>query len=186
MRPRRDGKKQTVVLKRPEGLAVIDAQKKLMIPGGPLDQFAQSLGGPAEFIKGARFSSDRKMQEMVRIWDTMSTTQKANTSLHDICAKVSIEEDMAVGLATAAMYKWQQLWSNWRNAEALPEVMNHSIEVAKGRKPEGGLDDRRMQFQMGGLLPMPSGGFTINNINQQTITGVPSPEEDVLGEVIDV
>lgn len=146
---------------------------------GPLDFFAQEVaGGKEQFIEGCRFSDNPRVQSIVRLWNSSSP----DTSLEDLCTQADIKPDELVGEATKALFKWKRMWAKWKNAQKLPDVMEASANAALC---PNGVEDRKMQLQIGGILPMP-GGNSINILNNPQVGGLPTFEEDMSGGIVDV
>lgn len=148
-----------------------------------LDQFASDLGGRQELLKACCLIPSRKVQKMLQRYNDLPANVRPKVNLESLCLQVDIEPESLVGNIVAALWKRGIDLTRITNARHLHEVMESSIAVAK-RKRYDSLEERRLQFEIAGLVKGSGSGINIFNQNIGK-TGAPGFESEAKSAVLD-
>lgn len=119
-----------------------------------LEVYARAVGGKAELIELARHSDDKKMSQVVDLWDSLCAYDQKRTPVEDLCLKVGITQDHFIGLAVEAGSRFCIDVSQLVLAAAQPKLTTKLIELAM--KPKGA-KHMEMALKAAGRFPMPAG-----------------------------
>jgi hypothetical protein len=152
-----------------------------------IDYIAESFGR-YDFIRAMRLcSAEVPVMEMLQIYDRLDDKQKKTVSLDMLCQQVEMAPDKLVATVCQELTKINGQTMRMIMSTATPEVLRAGIKVAS--TPEG-IEDRKMVYQMSGLMPFDRGNEI--NINQSFagIKGVPrfedaaDADQSIIGEVV--
>jgi hypothetical protein len=121
-------------------------------------------------------SDDEKVRTFLSTVEVMGE-EAARCSLQDLCVRAGVQPMDLLGQMLAAVCTRANDLALLISAFGRPGVMQASVAMAM--TPEG-IDDRKLQFEIGGLTKASSGGYQIiNNLGVKVETGaLPSFEED--------
>lgn len=105
------------------------------------------------------------------MWDSLTKYDRRRPSLEELCDAVGLCHGKLLGSVVEAAYACNMDVSNFVAAVAHPKIVKASIDRAL---QTNGVEDRRMQFQHSGFLPMPRGPA----ISVFTTISVTKPHED--------
>lgn len=150
-----------------------------------LDYYADLLGGRNEMMELARRSSDKRLAEMVTLWDGLSPGIQQTTRIETLCSQVRISHADFMGELVKGGIAFHIDMGQLMLAIAQPELTAKLVDKAlKSTNPKF----MEMAFRAAGRFPMPQ-GHTFQ-FNQQVNAGgppvmapkLPSPEEDAAGD----
>lgn len=166
----------------PEDPVDLEVGFRSPLPSG-LDQFAKDLGGRQELLKACCLIPSRKVAKMLQRYNDLPANIRGKVNLESLCLQVDIEPESLVGNVVAALWKRGIDLTRITNSKRLVEVMESSIAVAK-RKRVDCLEERRLQFEIAGLVKGQGSGINIFNQNVAK-TGAPGFEEQAKSAVLD-
>jgi hypothetical protein len=137
-----------------------------------IDRVAEDFGGRDEFVDACRLSTAPIVQTFVRLAEECD-----KEGLADICSKTNLAPDKLLELMVPALYRWNGAVGKMLNAINVPKTMKAGIETANLVGAEG-FQDRKMQFQMAGLLQKEGSG--VNVFNTVNVGDLESFEETVI------
>jgi len=154
-----------------------------------IDYIAEGFGR-YEFIRAMRLcSKDQQIMEALQLYDHMTPDEQKSVSLDLLCTHTGMEPDKLCATVCQELVKVNGQTLKMIMSTATPDVLRAGIKNAS--TPEG-IDDRKMVYQMSGLMPFDKGNEI--NINQSfgALKGVPRFEDaadadtqSILGEVVD-
>lgn len=148
-----------------------------------LDQFSQDLGGREAFLKACCLVPSKKVQKMLQRYKDLPKKVQQKVPFEHLCLQVDIEPEALVGNIVASLWKRHIDVSRLVNSSSLVEVMKSSIAVAK-KKTYDAIEERRLQFEIAGLIKGSGAGINIFNQNVQK-TGAPGFESEAKSSVLD-
>jgi hypothetical protein len=128
-------------------------------------------GGPDEFVKALRLSGNPKVAELARRYSQLPVTGRANFSFQSACKSLQIEPHDVLADMVVNLYHYHGSLARIVNSVSVTKVMRASVDAAL---TPGGVDDRRMQLDIAGLLPR-KGPLVKVDINEQNW----SPEKTI-------
>ena len=153
-----------------------------------VDYIAEGYG-KADFIRAMRLcSEDDLIMQALQVYDHLSPAEQSTVSLDTICEQVALPPDKLSTAVFGALVKNNTQIIKMALSTATPTVLKAGI--AEASKPDG-LEDRRMVYQMSGLMPFDKGNEININQNFNAMKGVPRFEDaadaeqsSILGEVV--
>jgi hypothetical protein len=150
-----------------------------VIPSG-IDQFAREIG-TERFLEGCKLSSNQKAHRICQLYQN-NKEKRTRVTLEQLCQDVDLDPNVLIGTVVSALYAHGYLSSKVVAATHLPEMVRASVK--RGRRLDG-VEDRRMQFEMGGLLKGDAGiNINIGGL-LSTPEGLPAFEEDTKESIVD-
>jgi hypothetical protein len=154
-----------------------------------IDYIAESFGRH-DFIRAMRLcSQDTQIMEILQLYDRLGDTEKNRVSLDALCMQVDLPPEKLCATVCNELVKVNGQTLKMILSTATPTVLRAGITNAG--KPEG-LEDRKMVYQMSGLMPFDKGNEVNINQNFGAMRGVPRFEEaadaeqsSILGEVVE-
>jgi len=156
-------------------LSIPDEEEGLIHIETGLDHIVEQVGGRDTFIASCRLSSNIKVQNLVERFDSLPPKAQRGASLHDLMLEAGMKTEELVGAVLASVILHQNNVALWISAANRPAVMQASIDTAM--LPEG-YTDRRMQLQLGGLLPRDGNIINVGVGVNVTAPGIPTFEDD--------
>ena len=150
-----------------------------------LAAYARAAGGKHGLIEMARLSSDRRLQELVTLWDNLSRREQERSSIEQLCDKLSIPCADFLAEVVRTAYTCHIDLSHLILAVNQPRLTHRLIQLAM--RPEGARY-MEMALRAAGRFPMPEGHRValfqrFETPEPPAVPGLPSPEEEALADV---
>ena len=169
-------------------MAVSRASTSIAPTAQTIDYIAESFGR-YDFIRAMRLcSTETPIMEMLQIYDQMDEAQKKKVSLDSLCQQVEYAPEKLCATVCQELAKVNGQTMRMIMSTATPDVLRAGIQNAK--TPEG-IEDRKMVYQMSGMMPFDRGNEININQNFANMKGVPRFEDaadadtSIIGEVAD-
>lgn len=129
-------------------------------PANTIDSVASAFGGADEFVDACRTSTVPSVMNFIRIYETY----KGQKNVSDCLVQADLEPAKLLEYIAPAMYLWNGPVTKLLHALNMPRTMKASIESAAVLGPKGATD-RKMQFEIAGLIKPQGGTNVFNTVN---------------------